>query len=206
MNDDSIAALEKEIEETRSRIKARLKTVASPEALSDLGNSIKTEAVQAKDEWVHRARAAGEDYAKSIALSLKEKAQDNPLAVASIAAGIGWKLWRDPPIASALIGLGAYGLMTARTADRVSDEADDDRISDGPDESHETLVESRQDTVFQDTLEGAARALSAGQKRLGDVASDIGSMAPNGTRNQILLGVAGLAVAAALGVAINRKR
>jgi hypothetical protein len=206
MSEDSIAALEKQIEETRSRIKTRLKTVASPEALSDLGNSIKTEAEEAKDEWVHRARAAGEDYAKSIAQSLKEKAQDNPLAVASIAAGIGWKLWRDPPIASALIGLGAYGLMTSTTADRISDEADENLISHEADESPAALVESKRDTVFQSTLSGAERALDAGKKRLGEVASDLGSFATSGPRNQILLGVAGLAVAAALGMAINRKR
>lgn len=174
MGEKTIAALEQEIADTRARIKARLQIVSSPQALSELGDAVTQRAEKAKEEWVERARTAGEDYATSIANRLKEKAQQNPLAVASIAAGIGWKLWRDPPVASALIGLGAVGLMTGTPADGLGTRAE--------------------------------TAVSAGTQRVRQAASDLGALlSDNRARNQILLGVAGLAVAAAVGVAIQRK-
>ena len=33
---------------------------------------------------------------------------ENPAAVAAIGAGIGWKLWKNPPVASALVGYGLF--------------------------------------------------------------------------------------------------
>jgi hypothetical protein len=37
---------------------------------------------------------------------LKARAAANPLALAAVAAGVGWRLFHRPPIATALVGLG----------------------------------------------------------------------------------------------------
>lgn len=203
MSDDSIAHLEQEIEATRARIKARLNVVASPDAIADLGDTVKREAVKAKDAWVERTRDAGVGYAQNIASSLKQKAMENPLAALSIAAGIGWKLWRDPPIAAALIGLGAAGLVTGKPGNILSDaesvDSDAERI-----EPSALLVDAK--GAVREAVERTEQAVSAGGQHVSRMVSDIGDMLPDNTpRNQVLLGVAGLAVAAAVGMAVQRK-
>jgi len=48
---------------------------------------------------------------EGIVVDLKSKASSNPAAVLAIGAGIAWQLVRNPPIVTALIGVGLYSLL-----------------------------------------------------------------------------------------------
>jgi hypothetical protein len=52
---------------------------------------------------------------------VKARAAANPLAVAALAAGVAWRLFHRPPVATLLVGLGLVGLL--RTSPSQADHA-----------------------------------------------------------------------------------
>jgi hypothetical protein len=52
---------------------------------------------------------------------LKARAAANPAAVAALAAGVAWRLFHRPPVATLLVGLGLFGLL--RTSPSQADYA-----------------------------------------------------------------------------------
>lgn len=64
-----------------------------------------------KNELLERARDSGKETMHSVADDLKQRAMANPLAVALIGAGIGWRLYKHPPITTLLVGAGVGLLM-----------------------------------------------------------------------------------------------
>jgi hypothetical protein len=63
-------------------------------------------AEQYKDEALERARDASRETVRNVTEDLKQRAMNNPAAVALIGAGIGWRLYKHPPIATLLVGAG----------------------------------------------------------------------------------------------------
>jgi hypothetical protein len=57
-----------------------------------------------------------------------KRAAANPLAVAAVAAGVGWRLFQRPPIATLLVGLGLLGLV--RTSPSPEDYANAEDLFD----------------------------------------------------------------------------
>ena len=74
-----------------------------------------------KNELMERARDSGREALHSIADDLKQRALNNPLAVAMIGAGVGWRLYKHPPITTLLVGTGMVLLMRTPGSSAQSD-------------------------------------------------------------------------------------
>jgi hypothetical protein len=170
---------------------------------------------------------------------VKARAAANPAAVLAISAGIAWRLLKDPPIATALIGAGVLGLWRAKPVNvargdylsiaqqRFREQAGDalDTVKDYASEAAVAAQEKAADyaqaagktvqglaaAAAEETVEAIERAraaafpeetVDAAQRataRLGHALDD------GNLRDQLLLGAAGVAVAAALGLAYQRR-
>jgi hypothetical protein len=113
MSSAALNALEREVELTRAKFADDLARLRSPENLARLK----------EDLWAHaRERKDG------IVADWKARAAANPLAVAALAAGVGWRLFHRPPIATLLVGLGLVGLL--RTSPSPEDYANAEDLMD----------------------------------------------------------------------------
>jgi hypothetical protein len=274
-----LEALERDIRATRSRLAANLSVLTSTQAIDQLKSAVKTEAIETTDDLMERAKTSGIDMLRRGLDELKHKAMQNPAAVAALGAGIGWKFWKNPPVATALLGYGLFSLLrgpdrdpvqnavrdaserlegaavdafdaaaeTARgvrdraasafedarqTATSLSDQARDkaasllgdakDTAAFAPDKAASPTAGSRQrataimtearDTASSLASEGRetaqdmwARSKEAGQGLI-DELSDRSRHIRTDPQSQLMLGIAGVAVAAAVGIAVNRYR
>jgi len=89
---DTIEALEREVAESRARLADTLDQLTNPETSEAVKRDIMDTVHRTKDEVLDRARGAGRQTAQSLADGLKQRARDNPVAVALIGAGIAWRL------------------------------------------------------------------------------------------------------------------
>jgi hypothetical protein len=106
MSAAELNALEREVELTRARFANDLARLRSPHNLAEFK----------EDLW-----AQARDTRDGLLADLKARAAANPLAVAALAAGVAWRLFQRPPIATLLVGLGLVGLL--RTSPSPSDYA-----------------------------------------------------------------------------------
>ncbi len=274
-----LEALERDIRATRSRLAANLAVLTSSESIDQLKSAVKTEAIETTDDLIERAKTSGIDMLRRGLDDLKHKAIQNPAAVAALGAGIGWKFWKNPPVATALLGYGLFSLLrgpdrdpvqnavrdagerleeaavdafdaaaeTARdvrdravnafedarqTATSLSDQARDktaslfgngkDTAASAQDKAASLTAGERQtatalatetrDTASSLVNEGRetaqdmwARSKKAGQELIDDL-SDRSRHIRTDPQSQLMLGIAGVAVAAAVGIAVNRYR
>ena len=223
---ETLARLESEVEEARAKLARDLALLRTPQTYREFGEDLKSEAQFAVQRVVE---------------DLKSRAAANPTAVLAIGAGIGWRLFKHPPIAAALIGAGVLGLW--RTKAVHVNEGDflttaQGRLREQVGEAMDTVkdyavetAESARDTAAsyarsaRDSIqELAASAAETAGEAVGDAreaAAEIPDRAINAAerttsqvrraiadenfRDQILLGAAGLAVTAALGIAYRRQ-
>lgn len=116
MSSDDLKSLERDVEEARNRVLQDIVALRSPGAVAGLKRDVSEQIGRTKDEWIGSARDAATSEVHGMLDGFKSRALANPLAVLAIGAGIGWKLKNHPPIMSALVGLGIYGLMRADPA------------------------------------------------------------------------------------------
>lgn len=245
MSDRSIAQLESEVAAARAKLAADLAVLTSPRAVSHFRRSVETEAYAAKDRWVGAAQGAVRSRVQDFVDATKAKAAANPAAVAAIAAGVGWRLMRHPPVATVLVGAGLYSLFTTDRRQRPFIERH------GLDEKAQALRTKVADTseavigtarsAAERAQELASQVASAGQEFVAEARERIGhatgaapsarepreeaegiwdGITANGARttpvvrsaasdnenwDRMLLGAAGLAVAAAVGIASQRR-
>jgi hypothetical protein len=113
MSEPTLRELERDVEATRAKLARDLSTLRSPSTFAEFSEEVKQEAIGTKDALL--------DQAKSSALSflddLKARAAANPAAALVIGAGVAWRLFRHPPIATALVGAGLYSLWQAKPGD-----------------------------------------------------------------------------------------
>jgi hypothetical protein len=113
MSEPTLRELERDVEATRAKLARDLSTLRSPSTFAEFSEEVKQEAIGAKDAVL--------DHAKSSALSffddLKARAAANPAAALVIGAGVAWRLFKHPPIATALVGAGLYSLWHAKPGD-----------------------------------------------------------------------------------------
>lgn len=98
--DKSIDELERDVEQARARVAADLALLRAPETYEAAKNGVMEAALGYRDQTVD-----------DLVGTLRAKAVANPLAVAAIGAGVVWRLYKHPPIASLLVGLGVTALM-----------------------------------------------------------------------------------------------
>lgn len=223
---ENLAILELEVEEARAKLANDLAVLRSPQTYRQFTAGLKSEA---------------QSVFERILDELKARAAANPSAALAIGAGIGWRLLKHPPIATALIGAGLLSLW--RTTPVRVDEKDylttaQQRFGEQVSEAVETIKDYAAETVgsaqekASEYAKGAQEkvqvlAASAAEKAAEgiDQASEAARSFPDhaksaaqratsqfgaavrdqGVRDQLLLGVAGLAVAATVGVAYQRQ-
>src|SRR6476619_2917442 len=103
--------LELEVEAARGKLSRDLATLASPQTLSDLKDDLKHEVLQTKDAIIESTKSAVTSSVQQFVEDLKAKAVANPTAALAIGAGVAWRVFQRPPVATALIGVGLYSLL-----------------------------------------------------------------------------------------------
>jgi len=151
----SLSECERDVEQARAKLAQDLATLRSPETFSSFTDDLKQEAFETKDAIVEKARSTAESVATGILNEIKARAAENPAAVLAIAAGIGWRLIRNPPIATALVSVGLYSLWKTK--------------SDTQQATDEELVERGKQRLKQQLSTAAAGAK--------DIASDVSQAA-----------------------------
>jgi hypothetical protein len=173
---------------------------------------------------------------------VKARAAANPLAVAALVAGVAWRLFHRPPIATLLVGLGLVGLL--RTSPTQADYANAEDLFDP--EEWRSRASGFADAAKQRVQDWSAQASQAAREAKTQVAETAASMAERASdalhdaadtardrvtrladdatsfsdqasarlhaampdrddRDNYLLGAAALAVAAAVGIAFQRR-
>jgi hypothetical protein len=111
MSEPSLHELERDVEAARARLAADLTTLRSPTTYAEFTETLKDEALDAKDSFVEKARSSVQSTIENFVEDLKAKAAANPTAALAIGAGIAWRLIQRPPIATALVGAGLVSLL-----------------------------------------------------------------------------------------------
>lgn len=250
MTDGELDRLEGEVEQARSRLVGDLERLRSPEAFAQARREITAQFTEKKDELVANAAGAARGRAQGMLSGVQARIAANPGAALAIGAGLAWRFYRHPPIASLLVGAGVMALMRtdpqhpAMGADAAARAADyagaaqrkirDWREADPAGQVSERVAAARDrvagmaDTVRERVEDYADTA----RERIGEITSDAGgtamgairraaitgdrwtrpgqraisgAVADMGDRDKVLLGVAALALAAAVGVAARRR-
>jgi hypothetical protein len=166
MSDASLHQLEREVEAARGKLADHLSTLRSPATYSAFSSDLKSEAIDVKDALVDKARSSVQSAFDNFVDDLKARAAANPAAVLTIGAGIAWRLFQRPPIATTLVGAGLYSLF--RTAPRGP----------APRDTESFLAQARERLVEQtgglaDHIRRGATAMGeAVAEKAGEVASD----------------------------------
>jgi hypothetical protein len=219
---DNLSALEREVEQARTKLATDLAVLRSPQPYRKLRAGLQSDARSMFERLLD---------------DLKARAAANPSAALAIGAGIGWKLWKEPPIATALIASGLLSLWRTRAipADgqdylEVAQKRFGEQIRSAADAAKEYGAEgvaaarekvgayahSAGETLGRlatSAIEEAAEGMDYGRATASHIADRLNAAPHNqfdrvgddGIRDQLLLGCAGLAVAAALGMAYQRR-
>lgn len=220
---ENLSILELEVEEARSKFAKDLALLRSPQTYREFSADLKSEA---------------QSIVRRIFDDLKARAAANPSAALAIGAGVGWRLLKHPPIATALVGAGILGLWWTTpipvgdegyltTAQRRLREQISEAADIASDYAAETAVAAREkvgayaqsalDTAEDFTAtatEQAAETLESAREASADISdravnavqrATLRAVSDDGLRDQVLLGLAGAAVVAALGIAYQRR-
>ena len=110
--------LEREVENARARLHETIAEIRDPRTIEHAklemqhrANQMKERAMdymrERRDEVFDGGRSQIADFSRHLQMT----AMKNPMPILMIAAGIGWRLWKRPPVTSALIGTGLWQLM-----------------------------------------------------------------------------------------------
>jgi hypothetical protein len=238
MSYSSLLERERDVEESRAKLTQDLAVLCSSETIAAFTDDLKQEAFDTRDVLWEK---------------LKARAASNPAAVMAIGAGLAWRLFQKPPIATALIGVGLFSLW--KTQSKTAYDATGRRLG-YVEQSKEILKEQAGEAFSKaaDLVEKSQRATTAKglevwdsakdkiqgwQQEFGDTISDVTSkvkaftedlaadirarqhdlrddirrktvdaaerIGDEDTRNTLLLGIAGVAIAAALGIACQKR-
>ena len=223
-------SLERDVEEARLRVARDLARVREPGNFAEFKDALVAEARDAKDSLIERAKTTTMDEAQRIWIEVRNRALANPAAVLAIGAGLAWRLYRRPPITTALIGLGAYYLLRGPAPDPARIEEDNPvhrageiaskaqqkmgewsgQVVGTARETAATLAEQTASAaaVTRDALSSAASQASDAMSRAATQAtSAVRSLTPTPEqRDSYLLGLAALAVGGAVGLSLARSR
>jgi hypothetical protein len=216
--------LESDVEAARAKLARDLTLLRSPQPYRQSGASLKSQA---------------HALSQRILDDLKARAAANPSAALAIGAGIGWRLFKHPPIATALIGVGLLSLWRTKPmplADQDYLATAQRRLGEQVSEAAETVKEYAVDTAVAgrekvgayaqsaletaedfaasateraaNTLEGAREAAAQASDSAVNAVQRATShgIADGSLRDQVLMGAAGAAVVAALGIAYQRRK
>jgi gas vesicle protein len=227
MSAAELNALEREVELTRAKFANDLARLRSPHNLAEFK----------EDLWAH-----ARETKDGVLAEVKARAAANPLAVAALAAGVAWRLFHRPPIATLLVGLGLAGLLRTSPSQADYAHAEDlfdpeewksrasgfadaakGKVQDWSAQASQAAREGK--TQVAETAASMTERVSDALRETGDTARDRmirltddaasvsdqvsarlrAAMPDRDDRDNILLGAAALAVAAAVGIAFQRR-
>lgn len=114
MSAADLHSLERDVVQARERLKSNLDVLRAPGTFAGFKDQVSNEARQSYDDAVAKGKAAATNWSELLISEIKERAAANPVAVAAIAAGIGWRILRKPPITTMLVGYGLYSLYQTK--------------------------------------------------------------------------------------------
>ena len=124
-----VDALERDVEAARARLVNRVAQLKSP-PISGVKDELVADATEYKDELIDSAKQKVTGAIDGFVSDIKRRAADNPVAVAAIGAGIAYRLWQKPPIATLLVGAGVAALFGRSSMHEIElDPYDRDRPS-----------------------------------------------------------------------------
>ena len=238
MPDISLTVHERAVESARAKLTEDLAVLCSARTFATFTDDLKQEALDTRD---------------AVWEKLKARAAANPAAMLAIAAGLGWRLMTQPPIASALVGLGLFSLwrtpgapldkrssflqqsaqslktqgedfattaggiagdLAAQAKDTVSAkgteawEAAKAKVQQWNEDAGARLDNAR--AKAKSASDSVVDSLRRQQHDLRDEIADMTvaareSLRDEETRNTVLVGIAGVAIAAALGIACQKR-
>lgn len=198
-----ISQLEREVGEARQRVAADVALLFDGETWSQSTDVLKAKALHYKDQAVDAVRGEAQSRGSELYELMRDKVANNPIAAGAIVAGLAWRLFRHPPIATALVAGGIYGLTrTDRDDDSWSAprlvEAAQHRLEDAVD-----TVKSKARDVTEDAFDAASEMKDTVERKVRNGTGDLypAEMAPSA--DSLLLAGAALALGAA--VAISQK-
>src|ERR1700730_196899 len=250
MSQSDLNALERDVEQARARFANDLARLRSPANLARFKDDLWAEARETKDEWGEKTKEAAKDGGRSVLTQRTERAAANPAAALAIGAGLAWRLFHRPPMATLLVGMGLVGLLrtspsqhSSRPYMGIQDEdpkprhrndagnaspaafadAAKEKVQDWS--AHTGEAQRQIGTQIADKTASLADSASAVLLEAGDAARDTmtqiadkaASVADRAShrlrdtvpdqddRDTYLLGAAALAVAAAVGIAFQRR-
>lgn len=224
---DDLNLLERDVEETRSRLARDLDRLRSTETISSFRDEVVAKASETKEQIVAKAKESVSTGVDNLWREIKARAAANPAAALAIGAGLAWRISQRPPIASALVGIGLVSLartdsrqprlgaaVVARSVellDSAKDVAVEEwnsrqeqlsaRVGDMSAAAKQALV-SATDAVGEMT-ERSTKAVRSWTEQAQEMLPRVTS--PGEERDKYLLGIAALALAAAIGVASQRR-
>jgi hypothetical protein len=252
MSKNILRGYEGDVEIARAKLTASLATLRSPDTITAFTADLKKEALDAKDTLVDQAKAAAQSKVTAMVEDLKAKAAANPAATLAIGSGLAWHFIRHPPIASALVCLGAFSLWRTNAShpagsfksnylevgkQRLKEQADEavSKVKDMAHHGQDVMSAKAADltSAASETVQGWAGDIRDAVEELGtfpgrdapsitpsdddaaaqstdDAFSGIrsatqGLLSNQESRDKLLLTVAGVAVAAALGIACQKR-
>jgi hypothetical protein len=223
---ENLSTLETQVEEARAKLAHDLAFLRSPQPYREFGADLRSGMQlvlrRVLDDLKARA-AANPSAALAIAAGIAWRfLKDPPIATALIGAGI-LSLWRTTPILEddedyLRTAQERLGEQVSQVVDTVKDYAAETAVAVGERvgsyaQSARETVEGVTSSVVEKSAESvqnvrdaakripdrAANAMQHAKSQFGRAVSD------DGARDQVLLGVAGLAVVAALGIAYQRR-
>jgi hypothetical protein len=230
MTTGELNRLEREVEQARNRLITDLDRLRAPDTFSSFKSDLVNEARNAKEEWIGKTKDAARDGAQRLFEEVKNRAAANPIATAAIGAGLLWHLARHPPITSILVGAGLFSLIrtnpeqpssaaqmisqagsVARSAtEKVSGWSSDateaiartgELLGSAKETAGEWTAQSRD--AARDAISNVASTAEDLTRRVAETAGEITHQGRG--RDGLLLGAATLAIAAAIGLAYQRR-
>lgn len=211
--------LEREVEHARARLADDLARLRDPSTIARAKSELKTQATHYKDRIVSSAKESAAEQGDGWRDMLMEKARDNPTAVAAIAAGIGWHLYKHPPITLLLVGGGLASLFAGRGDERLpasdgfmgrvqgfnrATHSMTETASEWMEEAKETASELAEEA--RDLSEQASAQMTTLSQQMSDAVMEYAEDRREIIReNPIAMTVAAMAIGAALGVTMRKR-
>jgi hypothetical protein len=163
MTSADLDLLEREVEHARDRVAEDLARLRSPRNVDNLKQDLWARASRTKDELVESTKDAATSVTQRAIEEVKNRAIANPAAALAIGAGLAWRIFQRPPIASLLVGIGLVSLL--RTSPFPERRA-------GPESIADQLMRAQQNLQSQASaaLENAATRAGELTQRAGDTA------------------------------------
>ncbi len=207
-HDTMLDELERDVERARARLTGNLARLRDPGTISHAKADLMAQAQGYRHRLVESVGGAANERAQNLGDFLRRRAQDNPAAFAAIGAGLLWRLWKRPPVATLLVGAGLASLMAGRGEEGEAPAAglmgvvqEVNRATHALGERAAELAEQAREMAGE-TTEAIAHA---GDRTVLSLADGLGEGRDAIREHPLAIGVAALAIGAALGLALRRE-